>query len=425
MRTTSEGLLRAVRRWDLVALMINTVIGAGIFGLPAAAHARIGVYSLAAFLVCGLAAALIVLCFAEVSSRFVGTGGPYLYARTAFGPAVGFQVGWTMWIARVTAFAANCNLMVAYVGYFWEGADEGLVRIGLIVATTVALSAVNLVGVRESSVATDVLTVVKLLPLVIFVAVGLAHIEPARFDWGPLPEASEFSVAVLLLLYAFTGFEMSVIPGGELRNPGRDAPYALLLGIGVIIAFYILIQVTAVGVLDDLGASDRPLSDAAGVFLGPWGAALISAGAVVSILANLNVVMLVSPRLPFAAAERGEAPRFLAETHPRFHTPAPAILFTAGVMLALTLSGTFVYAATVSVIARLFGYVAVCAALPALRRRADVPPAVYRAPFGSAAAVVSLGLIAWLLAHTTVEQALGAGAAVAAGFGLYGLSRRG
>ncbi len=360
---TREGLLRAIRRWDLIALTINAVIGAGIFGLPSKVFALIGSYSLIAFVVCGLAVVMIVLCFAEVSSRFGDTGGPYLYAGAAFGPLAGFEVGWMTWIARVTGFAANCNLLVSYLAFFVPAAETGVLRVTIITVVIVVLTVVNVVGVRDAAVLSNVMTAAKLVPLTLFIAAGCFFIDPARLALGALPGYGDFSVSVLLLVYAFTGFEMAAIPSGEQRDPMHDLPRALLLGLAVVCLFYLLIQLVAVGTLPELATSSRPLTDAAGRFLGPLGATILSAGALISIFGNLNVAMLVSPRLPFAMAERRELPRFVAATHRRFHTPHNAIVATAAIMLGLTLTGTFAYAATVSVLGAAGG---LCHDLPGL-----------------------------------------------------------
>jgi APA family basic amino acid/polyamine antiporter len=424
VETTREGLVRTIRRRDLTAVVLNSIIGAGIFGLPAAVFAIVGVYSLLAFLLCGLLVALIILCFAEVSSRFSDTGGPYLYAREAFGPLVGFEVGWLMWIARLTAFAANCNLLIAYLGFFLPGVVTGALRAIAITLIIAALTAVNIVGVRDATRVTNVLTVAKLLPLILFVVVGLFFIDPANYSPGALPTVADLSVSVLLLVYAFTGFEMAAIPSGEASNPQRDIPWALLTSIALVTIFYFLIQAVSVGTLPGLAESERPLADAAAGFLGPMGAAIISAGAVVSILGNLNVTLMVTPRLPFAMAERAELPRSIAKVHADFHTPHIAIYLSALIVLFLTLSGTFIYAATISVIARLLAYAATCAALPVLRRRAGAPSAAFTAPFGVAASVISLALVAWLISNSTAVQARDAAIAAGIGLILYAISRR-
>jgi len=421
---TSEGLLRAIRRWDLVALAVNGIIGAGIFGLPSEAFSRIGVYSLAAFIVCGAAVALIVLCFAEVASRFTQTGGPYLYAREAFGPAVGFQVGWMMWVARTTAFAVNCNVLLAYLTFFVPAAGGGLVRAGIITLIVVSLTAVNVVGVRDAAVVTNVFTVAKLVPLAIFVVAGMFFLDPAAFTPGPLPGYGDFSVAVLLLIYAFSAFEQATVAGGEARDPRRDVPYAMLLALAVVVVIYVGIQIVAVGTLPTLASATRPLADAAGRFLGAAGAALMTVGAIVSIFGNLNGILLVASRITFAMAQRGELPPWIGATHARFHTPQAAILSTAALALVLTISGTFVYILTVSVIARLLVYAGTCAALPTLRRRTDVAPAAFVAPAGTLIAFIALALVAWLLTHITLPQARDAAITAAAGQALYWAATR-
>lgn len=422
---TAEGLIRAIRRWDLVALAINAMVGAGIFGLPSEVFARVGVYSLLAFLVCGVAVALIILCFAEVGSRFSMTGGPYLYAREAFSPIVGFEVGWMLWISRLTAFAANCNLFVAYFAFFFPAVETEVWRAATIASVVVGLTMMNVVSVRNAAVFSNLLAVTKLTPLVLFVVVGCFFVDPENYSPAARPGFGDVSVSVLLLVYAFAGFETAAIPGGEVRDPQRDLPWALLTSIAVVMVLYVLVQFVAIGTLPQLASSTRPLADASGRFLGPMGGTIISAGALVSILGNLHGIMLVAPRLLFAMAERRELPGLLATTHQRFHTPHVAILLTAAVVLVLTLSGTFVYAVTISVIARLFTYATTCVALPVLRRSATAAPARFVIPGGVSVAVASLLLVVWLLSNSTGPQARDTGLAALIGVLLYGASRFG
>ena len=401
---TREGLVRGIRRWDLAAITVNGIIGAGIFGLPKEVFERTGVYSLFAFAACTLVVVVIILCFAEVGSRFSETGGPYLYAREAFGPLVGFEVGWLIWIARLTAFAANCNLLLGYLSFFWPAASSNPWRPVIITSIIVLISLVNILGVRDAAIVTDFFTIGKLIPLVLFIAIGLFFIQPERYSLGPAPGYGEFSSSCLLLIYAFSGFEMAVIPAGEARDPRRNLPFALLTAVGLVAIVYMLIQTVCIGTLPELARSDRPLADSATTFLGAAGGVIISVGALVSIFGNLNVILLAGSRLPFAMAERRELPQFIAMVHRRFRTPYVSILITAAVMLALTLSGTFVYAATISAIARLCTYAASCAALPVLRRREHDLPALFHAPAGVALAVSALVLCAWLLSNSTRGQ---------------------
>ncbi len=396
-------------------MAINAIIGAGIFGLPSKVYGLIGAYSLVAFVVCALVVALIILCFAEVGSRFGETGGPYLYAREAFGTVVGFEVGWLVWLARLTAFAANCNLLVGYLSYFWPAANAGPWRAVVIITVVISLTIINIVGVRGAAITGDVFTVGKLIPMIFFVATGLFFINPQSYSFAAKPSYGAFSTSVLLLVYAFTGFEMATIPAGEIRDPRRNLPMAILIALGVVALLYILIQLVCNGTLPDLAGSERPLADASSRFLGTAGASIISAGALVSIVGNLNVLLLSGSRLPFAMAERRQLPILLSATHRRYRTPYISIALTAAVMLVLTLSGTFSYALTISTIARLVAYAATCAALPVMRRKPDAPSALFRAPGGVFVSITALALAAWLLLNSTGREARDAGIAAALG----------
>jgi APA family basic amino acid/polyamine antiporter len=416
---TDEGLVRGIRRWDLVAIAINGIIGAGIFGLPAKVFSLIGPYSIIAFVACALLVALIILCFAEVSSRFDDTGGPYLYAREAFNPAVAFEIGWLIWLARVTAFAANCNLLINYVAYFWLGATDTFWRAAVIVFVVAVLAVINLLGIRQAAIVSNVFTIGKLVPIIIFVGLGLFFLNPQAFVPGPAPDANKFSQSVLLLVYAFTGFEMATIPAGEVREPQKNLPRALLIAILVVAVLYILIQIVCVGTLPGLENSQKPLADAGTQFLGTAGGAIISAGAIISITGNLNILMLSGSRLPFAMAEQKQLPAFIGSVHRSFFTPYVAILLTAGLMLFLTLKSSFVAALTISTIARLITYAATCLALPVFRHRKETAPAAFRLPGGTIIAVVVLILIVWLLSHSTAGEAVASAWAMGAGLLIY------
>lgn len=401
---TDEKLARGLGRWDFTALVINAIIGAGIFGLPAKTYAQIGSYSLFAFAACALIVGLIVLCYAEVSSRFAATGGPYLYAREAFGPLVGFEVGWLYWIVRVTTFAANCNLFVTYLGFFFPASADAGVRIALISFIVLSLSVVNVLGIRQSAVMTNIFTVGKLLPLLIFVAVGTAFIQPANFNFEALPGYSSFSSAVLLLIYAFVGFEAVVVVAGETKQPERTVPRGTITALTIVAVLYILIQIVSIGTLPGLAASERPIADAASGFLGTFGAAFITLGALISIIGNLNVGLISSTRLLFAMAERRDLPAVLETTHSRFKTPWVSIAFTAIIIMVLTIGSSFLTAVAIATITRLIVYATTCLALIVFRRRDDLPPPAFRAPLGVLAAVLSIGLVVWLLTNVDLAK---------------------
>ena len=409
-------LVRGIRRWDLVAITINGIIGAGIFGLPSKVYSLIGTYSLIAFVVCALVVALIILCFAEVSSRFEETGGPYLYAREAYTPAVAFEVGWLIWLVRVTAFAANCNLLINYLSFFCESATTPFWRASIILVVVAVLAIINLLGIRQTTIVSNVFTIGKLVPIIIFVAAGMFFLNPAAYKFEALPETGKFSQSVLLLVYAFTGFEMATIPAGEIRDPQRNLPRALLIALLVVAILYIMIQVVCVGTLPGLAQSQKPLADAGSQFLGVAGGAIISAGAIVSIIGNLNILLLSGSRLTFAMSEQKQLPEFIGSVHRKFFTPWVSILITAGVMLFLTLKSSFITALTISAIARLFTYAATCLALPIFRTRRNRPEALFHLRGGTVIAILSLLLILWLLLNVTSQEAKAT--AIAAGVGL-------
>src|SRR5712671_2779443 len=253
-----------------------------------------------------------------------------------------------MWLARLTAFAANCNLMVSYFAFFWPSANSPVPRALLITAVVISLTALNIFGVRQAANVSNVFTVGKLIPMLIFIAAGLFFLNPHAFALGALPSTGAFSQSVLLLIYAFSGFEMAAIPAGEIRNPQTHLPRALLISVVVVAFTYILIQVVCIGTLPELAGSAKPLADAGQRFMGTAGAAMISAGAIISIAGNLNVLVLSGSRIPFAFAEREQLPAIFARVHQKFFTPYISIVITAAVMLVLTLKSSFVAALTIS-----------------------------------------------------------------------------
>ena len=417
-------LIRGIRRWDLVALMINAIVGAGIFGLPSTVFVLTNTYSLFAYLLCAVLIILIVLCFAELTGRFADTGGPYLYAREAFGGVTGFEVGWLLWLARPTAFAALCNLFVGYLAFFWPAASTGAPRVVVITAIVVVLTTINIAGVRTAALWTDVFTVAKLIPLLLFVAIGVFYVDPQNFSLQEQPDADSFSMAVLLLVFAFSGFEMPTVSAGETKDPQRQMPFALFTAIAVVAVLYVLIQFVCIGTLPGLAQSQRPLADASRRFIGPAGAAMMSIGALVSIFGTLNTITLAGPRILFAMGERKQLPAFFAATHRRFHTPHAAILVSAATMLVLSLAGTFISALTISTIIRLITYVTSCAAVLVLRRKKGLP-AGFVVPGATVVVVAALILCAWLLSNTAWNEIRTAGLAVLVGLIFWRMARRG
>jgi amino acid transporter len=412
-------LVRGIRRWDLVALLINGIVGAGIFGLPSKVFALTGSYSLLAFIACAIPVGLIILCFAEVSSRFTTTGGPYLYARRTFGPAIGYGVGWLMLVSRVTAFASICNLLVTYAAYFWPAADSALWRPVIITCIVGALTAINIVGVRETAITSNIFAIGKLIPIVLLVLVGLFFVDTQRFSFSQAPSYESFSTAMMILIFAFSGFEVSTICAGEVRDPRRNYPIAMILAISFVVLLYVSIQVVCIGTLPGLADSERPLVDAARGFAGATGATVIAFGALVSMSGTLNSGFLGCTRLPYGLAEQGQAPRILLVAHRRFHTPWVSILVSSALTLVVTLFNTFMTALTISTITKLLTYAVVCAALPVMRRRGESESAAFSVPGGMPVSALAFMLCVWLLLGSSWREVRDVTLVMAVGLGLY------
>ena len=417
---SNEGLSRDIRKWELVALLVNVTVGAGILKLPADVQRAVGNYSLLAFLVCAIVIGLIALCFAEVGSRFSGTGGPYLYARDAFGPTPAFFVGWLMWLTRLAGFATLVQVFVSYLGYFWPAAQSGLPRAVVITSLVVILTAINLIGVKQSARASDVFTISKLIPLLLFVIAGLFFIKSSAFTFSSAPTFSSFSSAVFVLIYVFSGFEAVLVNSGELQQPQRVIPFALMIALSASVVLFLLIQIVCIGVLPNLASSERPLADASQILIGRVGPIVISLGALISVFGTLNVIMLACTRLPFAMAVQGQLPSRLARVHKSFRTPHVAILVCAVVALLIAVSGTFIYAVKITVITRVIVYASTCVALPVLRRRSRAP---FSIPGGIPIALVCIGLCMWLLASSDWREARDVLVAIGVGVGVYMITR--
>ena len=415
-------LQRAVSRWQIVALAVNDVVGSGVYLLPAAAAALLGPASLWAVAAAGVAALAIVLCFAEASSHFEEPGSAYLYARHAFGAFVGFEVGWMAWLARVASIASLSVGFAQALSFLIPATAHGLGRSLAIVVPLLALTAINFVGIRSGVNAAVVLAIGKLLPLGVFVAGGCLAVSWSLLAAQRPTVGGGFGGAALLLLFAYGGFENTPAAAGEYRNPRRDVPFALLVQIGIVTLIYVAVQWVALGTVPDLGASSTPLADGARNFLGSWGGWLLTAGAVVSILGTNGGSVLSGPRYLFALARDGFGPRFLVAVHPRFRTPAAALITQTAIALPLALSGSFVGLATLSVVARLVTYLATAAAVPVLRQR-HASPDSFRLPGGLAIPAVAAVIGLSLLASASWINLAAAGAAALAGWVIYLLRR--
>jgi APA family basic amino acid/polyamine antiporter len=412
-------LLRAIGRWSLTALVINSIIGSGVFGLPSTVAGYLGKQSPLAVLLAGIGMAVIFGCFAEVASHFQQAGGPYLYARAAFGRGMGIQMAWMLFLGQVAAPAANANLFVIYLGEFWPHARDPLPRAFILTLLVGVLAFINVRGVRAGAQVSNFFTAAKLLPLFAVIAMGLfvLHAHPAGIsDNAPAAPShigtGQWLKAILLLVFAYGGFETALAPMGEAKDPRRDAPFALFIALVVCTATYVLIQWVVVGVLPNAAQSVRPLADVARLAVGSFGAGLVAVGALISFYGYLSAKILAMPRVTFALAEQGDFPKAFAAIHPRFHTPYISILVFAALVWAFALSGEFKWNVTLSAVARLLYYAVCCAALPVLRGK-QPECASFRLPAGNLFVVLGVLMCVALLTQVDLSQSMIVGATIA------------
>ncbi len=397
-------LRRELGKWDLTAIGVNQVIGGAVFLMAAPLATQIGAWSAIAVALVGILSLMIALNFAEAGSRFDGTGGAYLYTRAAFGRFFSFEVGWMMWVTRVTSWASVVNGLTTALAYYWPalGQDQpGLAREAVITSVVLTIMMINVLGIRQSAWVVNTLTVGKLTPLVIFIVLGLPYVA---FD-ALRPEVAltwtQISTSALLLIFAYGGYEVVGVPAGETRDPRRAVPFAMIMTIVIVAIVMTLAQVVAMGTLPNIAGSQRPLADASLLFIGAWGALLMTTGAAVSMSGNNMGQALSGSRNLYALAEQGDLPTAFGRVHPRFHTPAVAIVVTSLVALGLALSGNFVTLAASSAVSRLMVYAGTCASVLVLRRQG---PAAFTIPGGPVIPVVALVISLAILGGATTLQ---------------------
>lgn len=378
------------------------MIGSGVFGLPGTVAGLLGRQSTLAVLIAGAGMGIVMGCFAEVASYFSEAGGPYLYARTAFGRLVGILVGWTLYLTQSAAPAANANLFVIYLAEFWPRAREPWPRFAVLTLLIGLLALINIRGVRQGVQVSNVFTAAKILPLLMVVLAGaaLTIFRPAPLGAGGTIPGSVWLKAMVLLFFLYGGFESALAPMSEAKNPKRDAAFALFGALIACTAIFALVQWAVVGVLGGGATTDRPLAEVARLTIGGRGAALVSMGALVSVYGYLSAKLLGMPRLTFALAEGGDLPQLFAAVSRRFHTPWFSIFVYAVAIWGLAIIGNFAWNVTLSVVARLFYYAVACAAVIALRRK-RTERAGFRLPAGPVLAV--LGILICLAMATQVD----------------------
>ena len=402
-------LVRALGVRELAANIVNTIVGSGIFVLPAAVAAILGPAAIVAYIICAALVALFGLCFAEIGSRVHSSGGAYAYVEAAFGPYVGFTAGLLLGCAEIVASAAVATIFVGSLVALLPGGGGAALRTLLLIALYAALAAVNVRGVQAGARLMELITAAKLMPLALLVIAGLFVLHPAYLRWPTLPPLADIGRASLVLMFAFTGVEGPLTSSGEVRDPARTVPRALLLGLSAVALLYAGLQAVSQGVLGPAlaTATEAPLGTVAEHALGGSGRTMILLAAIVSTLGYVSGDMLASPRLFFAFARDGLLPAKLGAVHPRFRTPHVAIIAYAALSCAVALSGSFRALAVLSAVGILLVDLACCLSVLELRRRdvhAEGTP--FRAPGGPVVPILASGVVVWLLASARVTEFL-------------------
>ncbi|MGI8959688.1 MAG: APC family permease [Bryobacteraceae bacterium] len=396
-------------RWSMTALVVNSVIGVSIFGLPSELIRLLGWASPVAVFLTALLISIIAACMAEVASRFTEAGGAYLYVRSAFGRFAGLQVGWFWLLASLGGGAGCANLFVQYLSGIWPPASTASVRIGIMALLIAVPTAANYVGVRTGTNLSTILTIAKLVPLCLLAVLGLAHFSqqphviPAIQFTHP---GTAWLKAFLLLIFAYSGFENTLAPGGEVKEPRRTIPFALATGLLACAAVYTAIQfVTVATIGTNAAAHPLAVTDVSSVLLGRAGSMFVAFGVMISSYGWISGDILTSPRIIYSLAATGDAPAFLARLHPRFKVPAFALVVYATLEWALAVTGTFLWVAAVAAASILILYSGVCASLIRLRRLQPDAQAL-RVPFGPALAVVAIFISLALISTLDLLQIL-------------------
>jgi basic amino acid/polyamine antiporter, APA family len=409
--------------------MINYMIGAGIFVLPAVVAARVGGAAPVVYVICAVAMALIVLCFADAGSRVSLSGGTYEYAQVAFGPYVGFVVATSLWLgSAVLASAAVASVFVDTLGQISPRLGEPAVRSAILVLMYAGLAAVNIRGVKIGSGIVQTVTAAKLTPLLILVGVGLFAINAGNLSWPGMPPAGEIARTSVILIFAFLGIESALTPSGEVRNPAHTVPRALFAALVVVTLLYMGLQIVAQGVLGaDLATNPQaPLAETARRILGSGGQTLVILGTAISTFGYVAGDMLAAPRGIYALGRDRLLPAGIGAVHPRYRTPHIAILIHAALSLGFALTGTFENLAVLAVIATLIVYLICCLASIQLRRRDvhDEGAIPFKVPGGPVIPIIASAIVVWLMTASTRQEILAMGAMLAIETLVYFLMRR-
>src|SRR5260221_2747209 len=391
----------------LRANFVSLAMCARIFVIPVTVAKGLGSAAPLAFICCAIAMVLFVTCFAIAGSRVSLTGGLYAYVEVAFGRYVGFLAGILYFLTALGAVAGVVNVLANSVALVAPFLGSPVMRIIVMLAVYGSLVLINIRGVREGAGAVTVITVAKLLPLLLFICVGIFFVHPPNLAWSGWPSSKSLGDAVILLIFAFVGIEVALIPSGEVKNPARTVPRSAYLALVITTIIYLMIQLVAQGTLgpDLANHPHAPLAESAATFLGNLGRTILLAGASISAFGFVTSDILSSPRMIFAFGRDGALPQFFAHVHPRYRSPDVAIITYATLAFAVSLSGTFEQLAVLSNVAVLLMYLLCCAGCWVLVQR-DVRSDGEPFNFPGMKVVPALAIVAiiWILAHATARE---------------------
>lgn len=406
----------------MIALTVNSIVGAGVFALPAKLAIDAGNWSLAVILAAFVVVGLLALSLAEVASRYDVTGGPQYYAQVTFGPLTGFTVGWLFALSSLASTALISQVMLDYAAALWPTLAASWPRAVAITVFTILLAVINVRGVTRGAWIGNLLTIAKMLPLGLIALAGLWFA-----GWNDIPETEPrqpdgLSGALQIAIFACVGFHVAAVVAGEMRDPRRDLPVSILGGLAIACLLYLLLMLACFGVLPDTAASALPLVDVARTFLGQAGAALMAVAAVVSCAGGLTVQMLVGPRYVYALGVARDLPRPIMDVHRAFRTPHVAIIAYAAISWLLTITGTFKYLLAIFVITRVLAHGSTAAALIVLRCREGPAPVSVRG--GVAVSVLALLASAGIVLMTSWTAVRDVAIALAVGLAVRTATRR-
>ena len=405
---TDEKLVRGIGIPALTANIVSSTIGAGIFVIPATVAKGLGPAAPLAFVCCAIAMVLFVTCFAIAGSRVSLTGGLYAYVEVAFGRYVGFLAGILYFLTALGAVAGVVNVLANSVALVVPFLGSSLMRIVVMLAVYGSLVFINVRGVRKGASAVTVITFAKLLPLLLFICAGIFFIQAPNLNWTGWPSSKSLGDAVVLLMFAFVGIEVALIPSGEVKNPARTVPRSAYLALVITTIIYILIQLVAQGSLgaDLANYPDAPLAESASKFLGKIGRTILLAGATISAFGFVTSDILSSPRMIFAFGRDGALPEFFAHVHPRYRSPDVAIVTYATIAFVLSISGTFEQLAVLSNVAVLLMYLLCCAGCWVLIAKNFQEAGDRPLTFPGMKVVPAIAIVAiiWILAHATLRE---------------------